>query len=228
MTRTYRRIGLVGDIHAEDERLALALDVLQSRAVELVVATGDIADGAGSVDRCCALLAAHRVVVVRGNHDRWLVAGTARDLPGATPVERVSAGSRQMLAQLPQMVELETVQGRALLCHGLGPNDMAKVGPDDFGYALESNDELQELVRGGAYRWILNGHSHRRMVRRFGGVTVINAGTLLRQHAPCFLELDFDGPSGLVFAFDPDGRVDPTPAEISLDVEESGRSASRG
>jgi len=38
--------------------------------VELIVATGDIADGVGSVDVCCALLEDRGVVTVRGNHVR--------------------------------------------------------------------------------------------------------------------------------------------------------------
>jgi putative phosphoesterase len=218
MSRSYRRIGLIGDIHAEDEFLERALDVLGRRGVDFVAATGDIADGSGSVDRCCSLLESHRVVIVRGNHDRWLLAGSARDLPNATPADGVTVESRRMLAQLPEMAEFDTVRGRALLCHGLGPNDMAKVGPDDFGYALEANDNLQNLLRGGKYRWILNGHSHRRMVRDFGGVTLINAGTLMRHHEPCFLELDFETASGLVFAFNPSGGVDATPEEISLEA----------
>src|SRR5262249_24977353 len=139
---------------------------------------------------------------------RWLLAGTARDLPDATPADSVSAESRRMLAQLPEMVEIETVQGRALLCHGLRPNDMATVGPDDFGYALDAHDELQDLVGSDAYGWVLNGHSHRRMVRHFGGTTLINAGTLVRHREPCFLELDFEAASALVFLFDPVGRIE--------------------
>jgi predicted phosphodiesterase len=220
MSTNYRRIGFIGDIHAEDEMLERALDVLGSRGVELVAATGDIADGAGSVDRCCALLESRRVVTVRGNHDRWLVAGTVRDLPDATPIDRVTAESRRWLAELPEMVELDTVGGRALLCHGLGPNDMAKVGPHDFGYALDANDDLQDLLRGGVYRWILNGHSHQRMVRDIGGVTLINAGTLARHQEPCFLELDFEAGSGLVFMFDSSGRVGTAPEAISLGTAE--------
>ena len=203
----YRRIGLIGDIHAEDARLERALDLLASRGVELLAATGDIADGVGSVDRCCALLEERRVLVVRGNHDRWLLAGQARTLPHATPVDGVSAQSRRFLTQLPEVAELETVRGRALLCHGLGANDMAKVGPDDFGYALESNDDLQSLVRIGAYRWVLNGHSHRRMVRPFGRVTIINAGTLKRDRSPCCLELDFETATGVVFSFEGEPEV---------------------
>jgi putative phosphoesterase len=221
--RKYRRIGFIGDIHAEDELLERALDVLEARGGELVAATGDVADGAGSVDRCCQLLETRKVVVVRGNHDRWLLAGTARDLPDATPPECVTAESRRLLAQLPEMVEFETVQGSALLCHGLGPNDMAKVSPDDYGYAIEANEDLQNLLRSGAYRWILNGHSHRRMVRQFGKVTLVNAGTLIRHQEPGFVELDFESASAVPFAFGPTGRIEGGDHTIALGDCPTGR-----
>ena len=217
MNKRYARIGLIGDIHAEDALLEQALDVLRSRGVELVAATGDVTDGLGSVERCCELLEAHEVVVVGGNHDRWFLAGTARGLPAATPPEAVSLAARRTLEGFPLMVELETCAGRALLCHGLGPNDMAKVNPDDDGYAIDSNDDLQNLLRGGGYRWILNGHSHRWMVRHFGGVTVINAGTLKRDHDPCFLELDFTARTGSLFSFDANLKVAADVRALALD-----------
>jgi predicted phosphodiesterase len=53
------KLGLIGDIHAEDAYLERALGVLRSRNVPLVVSTGDIVDGPGSVERCCELLEAH-------------------------------------------------------------------------------------------------------------------------------------------------------------------------
>jgi predicted phosphodiesterase len=206
-SKRYRRIGFIGDIHAEDAMLERALDFLDGRGVELVLATGDVADGPGSLDRCCQLLESRKVIVVRGNHERWLLAGVARDLPHATPVDAVGAESRRFLAALPEMVEIETVQGLALLCHGLGPNDMAKVTPDDEGYALAANEDLQRLLRGGSYRWILNGHSHRRMIRRFGDVTLINAGTLLRHHEPGFMEVSFEDAVAITFSFGPTGEI---------------------
>jgi predicted phosphodiesterase len=202
-----KRIGVIGDIHAEHTHLESALATLEERRVELVVATGDIADGKGSVDACCELLKAHGVVTVRGNHDRWLLAGTSRDLLDATVLAELSESSRAFLQRLPPMIELSTVQGVALLCHGIGPNDMAKVGPDDFGNAIETNDELQYLLRSGAFRWLINGHSHRRMVRAFPGLTVINAGTLRREHTPGFIEVDFEQGAVFAFEFAADGSI---------------------
>jgi predicted phosphodiesterase len=218
MTQPFERIGVIGDIHAEDVHLEEAIRVLEEREVDLLVATGDVADGSGSVDRCCELLAAHGVVTVSGNHDRWLLAGTARDEPDSTVLAFLSDASRAFLAQLPRMVELGTAGGLALVCHGLGPNDMGKVGPDDFGYALESNDDLQNLLRERRYRWVVNGHSHCRMLRAFPGVSIINAGTLQPGVRPaCFLEVDFRRGEVVVFEFGDDGTIPELPSPMALE-----------
>jgi predicted phosphodiesterase len=208
------RIGVVGDIHAEDALLEQALVTLEARGVELIVATGDVTDGRGSVERCCELLEAHAVVAVAGNHDRWFLGGIVHGLPWATPHDSLSRSARRTLERLPRTVELGTVAGPALLCHGLGTNDLAKVNPDDEGYAVDSNDDLQLLIRR-PHRWIINGHSHRRMIRRFQRITIINAGTLRRDHDPCFLELDFAAGIAQVFTFE-DGRVSPRVERLSL------------
>ena len=47
------RIGIIGDIHAEDTHLDLALAFLNEQAVDVIICTGDIVDGNGDVDRCC-------------------------------------------------------------------------------------------------------------------------------------------------------------------------------
>jgi predicted phosphodiesterase len=209
-----RRLGAIGDIHAEHVWLEQAIEVLERRGVDRIVATGDIADGIGSVDRCCELLATHDVIAVGGNHDRCFLADTMRHLPNATPLATVSESTRAFLAGLPKMVELPTVSGVALLCHGIGENDMARVKPDDFGYALETNDDLQELIRERRFRWVINGHSHRRMVRAFPGVSIINAGTLLRDHSPCFLDIDFVARKVAVFEFSADGSLGEVPSML--------------
>lgn len=78
-----------------------------------------------------------------------------------------------------------------LLCHGLGDDDMATVYPGDEGYALEANHRLHALVGAGQYRFVVNGHTHRRMVRTIGGLTLLNAGALTNEERPGFLIADF-------------------------------------
>ncbi len=119
-----------------------------------------------------------------GNHDRWRLRDAESAASAPDPL-------RDYLQALPPTREYETAAGSLLLCHGLGENDMNKLTPDDYGYALATNDELQELLVTQRYRFVINGHSHRRMVKDFGGVTVINVGTLFREHEPSFALIDF-------------------------------------
>jgi putative phosphoesterase len=182
------RIGLLGDIHTEHEALELALRVFADEGADLVVAVGDIVDGPGSADRCCALLAKAGAAVVRGNHDRWFCAGTMRDLPDAT--RTLGAEARAFLAELPTTIRFAAPGGEVLVCHGLGVNDMASVALDAGASALRSNEPLATLVDEDRPLWVLNGHTHRRGVWSYRKLTVINGGTLLRQHDPCISLVD--------------------------------------
>jgi len=184
-------IALIGDVHAEDSLLHAALADAKGRGISLVLCVGDIVDGQGDVDRCCELLREHQVVTVRGNHERWLLNESMRDLPHATTRADVSAETLAYIEALPTVYPFSTRAGRALLCHGLGSNDMASVMPDDFGYSLEVNSDLHTLIADPEVDLVLNGHTHRRMVRHFTGVTIVNAGTLRREHHPGYVTIDF-------------------------------------
>jgi predicted phosphodiesterase len=184
------RIGLLGDIHAEDTALVLALRVFGEAGVDKVMAVGDIVDGRGSADRCCELLAEVSALAVRGNHDRWLLAGSMRDLPDATLA--LGPEARGFLAALPATLRFAVPGGEALLCHGLDDDDMASVALDADAFALRWNPKLAALVDEDRPLWVLNGHTHRRGVWSYGKLTVINAGTLFREHEPCFAIVDLD------------------------------------
>lgn len=186
------RIALIGDVHAEDELLEAALDCAKAQSVSRILCVGDIADGPGNVDRCVELLIERRALAVRGNHERWLLAAAMRDLPDATRADDLADGTLAYLNALPTTRSIATPLGGALLCHGLGANDMASVAPDDVGYAIEVNANLQDLKAEPKVRLVFNGHTHRRMVRHFAGLTIVNAGTLYRHHDPGFVLVDFD------------------------------------
>jgi predicted phosphodiesterase len=186
------RAGLIGDIHCEVARLRQALEHFRACSVETVLAVGDIADGPGDLGEACAMLESAGVLAVAGNHDRWLLSGQMRDLPEATPVDSVTPRARAYLAGLPKTRSFESPRGPVLLCHGLGEDDMAAVKPDDYGYDLESNRALWELVEGQSARFVVNGHSHRAMLRNISGMTILNAGTLHPKHRPVCSIADFD------------------------------------
>ena len=69
------RIGIIGDVHAQDDKLRQALGQLEKLGVDQIVCTGDLPDGTGDLEESCRLLQKEHVLTVRGNHDRWLLDG---------------------------------------------------------------------------------------------------------------------------------------------------------
>lgn len=191
----FARIGIIGDVHTEADALASAIELFQRLKVDQIVCMGDLVDGPCDeldVDRSCELLQEHGIPTVCGNHDRWILERSMRDLPDASSESELDPASLDFLRKLPPTVELPTPIGPVLLCHGLGDDDMALVLPHDHGHELTQNQPLQRLVQSGKYAVVLNGHSHRRMVRYVEPVWIINAGTLHRDNHPCVGCVDFE------------------------------------
>jgi len=195
------RFGLIGDVHAEDDFLARTLDELAAAPVDKILCTGDVVDGLGSVDRACALLRERNVVTVRGNHDRWIRSDELRTLPHAHRMTELAAETILLLKELPETLSLDLASpthggGRLLLCHGVGKNDMCRLGPDDYGYAISSNEDLLALLFDPSIHIMVGGHTHRPMLRRFGRSSaksplwVVNPGTLARENEPGYAILD--------------------------------------
>ena len=193
------RFGLIGDVHAEDERLHVAIAALTAAKVNGILCCGDLVDGHGDVDRVCSTLALHGVTTVRGNHDRWIRADDMRSLPHAHRMTSLTPLSFEMLKTLPKTVTLDVPGGKLLLCHGVGDNDMVRLNADDSGYAISSNEDLLKVLFDATIRVMVCGHTHRPMVRRFergagkAALVVVNAGTLAREDEPGFAILDLGG-----------------------------------
>jgi putative phosphoesterase len=185
-SRIFSKIGIIGDIHAENMQLTKALDKLSSLSVEIILSVGDIVDGDGDAEVCCDLLHQNSVIAVRGNHDQWFLSNQY----GKTCPNDLSDFSKEFLAKLPVTQEIQTTQGCLLLCHGIGEHDMARITADDYGYSLEANYELQEVVCSNRYVFMVNGHTHRNMVRKFNQLTIINAGSLISTQEPIVSVLD--------------------------------------
>jgi putative phosphoesterase len=183
------RFGILGDVHCEDERLARALEVLRGRDVDAILAVGDIVDGYGDVERTVALLDAHDVIAVRGNHERWFITGQMRNLDDSTTT--LSGDAWAWVESLPTTRELETSAGKLLLCHGVGEDDMLVLRPDTRGYGLQA--ALTPIRGRDDLSFVVGGHTHIRMVRVLGtGLTFINPGTLHRNWEAGFGLVDLE------------------------------------
>ena len=198
---------MIGDVHAEHRRLDAALNFLSGAGVDAICCTGDVADGPGCVDTCCALLSFANVLTVAGNHDRWLLADRMRAVPHAHDRAQLNASSLDYLEALPAMRRIETSSGTALLCHGVGANDLRKVWPGSSRMPIERSPELDALIAGDDTCWVINGHLHYRVIVNFDRLTVLNAGTLKGEHRPGVSILDFDCGTATAFEFGVEGSL---------------------
>jgi predicted phosphodiesterase len=176
-------IGIISDIHAEHELLAQTIDYLRSRGVRDILCAGDIVDGAGSAESCIELLIREHVFTVRGNHDRWLIEGKRRQHNDATKIGNLSKASQDFLKNLLVLIEFETQAGRLLLCHGFGENGMTRFIPDE-GF-------VHRFIEKNRYQYVINGHTHERIIKHFWGFTLINLGALQSDLNPGFAIVDF-------------------------------------
>lgn len=190
--RVLSRVGVIGDVHCEDELLERLLVHFDRVRLDAVLCVGDLADGHGDINRTCRLLKEHGVYSVAGNHDRWLLTDELRDDPVATPARLLSAETRAFLEALPATMAFETRAGKLLLCHGTADDDMHAVKRDHLRYDIENNFPLQRLIQQGKYRFLVGGHTHQTMVRRVRDLILINAGTLHRGYPQTAGVVDFD------------------------------------
>ena len=184
------RCGVIGDVHCESETLERVLDALESMNIEPVLCVGDLVDGDGDADATLKLLESRRVQCVAGNHERWLLADEQRTLDHAT--QEINEESLSFLRSLPKMLHYQTLNGKALLCHGVGEADEAWLLPDTKGYGLQDIPTLRKLMLEEDVQFMIGGHTHERMIRVFPGLTVINAGTIHRRNEQTFTVIDFD------------------------------------
>jgi predicted phosphodiesterase len=204
--RVIKKIGFIGDVHGEDDILYKAINNLKKEKIDIILCTGDIVDGNGDVNRCCELLKNNEILTVIGNHDRWLLNNEMRTLSDATLHEELSDHSIIYLSNLPSIYIFKMGEYKCILCHGVGSNDMSKISEDDYGYAIDVNEELQDIL-GKRFKIMFNGHSHKRMVKIIRNLCIINAGTLKKEHNPCYSIVDIELKEVIYFYFDENGKV---------------------
>jgi predicted phosphodiesterase len=210
-------LGVIGDVHAEDSRLSTAINHLQSMQVDAIVCTGDIVDGIGCPNESARLLRDANVITVRGNHDRWILEHKARHIPDAHFYDNLEAETRTYLENLSSQAIVETIQGRLMLCHGIGDDDLRKVWPGTERMPIERSRALDDIITGGEVRFLINGHMHFRTLIHFEALTLINAGTLKGEYWPGFSLINFESHEITAFEFIDDEIREVTTQKLTED-----------
>ena len=127
---TIARLGVIGDVHCQDEQLQKSIEYIHSQSIDRIYCTGDIVDGIGDIHKCIKHLRKANVETVLGNRDEWLLEEQSRDLHHATQRSELLKDEIDYLMNLPRTRNIVTPMGVALLCHGIGANNMLKVNSD--------------------------------------------------------------------------------------------------
>jgi len=210
-----RRLGVIGDVHAEHHRLAQALEWLHGQRIDAVLCTGDLADGSGCVDRSVTLLAQAGAHTVAGNHDRWLLQDRVRHVQQAHSRTALCDATLEYLDALPRHRTFSTTAGHLMLCHGVAEDDLGRVWPGNHRTRPRRSERLDALIDAGSHRLLINGHMHFRVLLDFPGLTLCNAGTLKGAHAGVSI---LDTVDGSIAAFELGAAGVERVAEVAIDA----------
>lgn len=158
------RYAVISDVHANLEALGAVLEDVQRRGLRRIVCAGDLVGYHADPEACVALLRAHEVVCVAGNHDR-AAAGLAdprdfgdhaRRTAGWTAAH-LGAENRSYLGSLPLF---RVIDERFLLVHGaLHPTPNADLHLSSSARVRRSIEALEAGPFG--VRLAFFGHTHR-------------------------------------------------------------------
>ena len=177
---TTSRVAVLSDVHGVLPVLQAVLAEHDVRAADLIIVTGDHAAGPMPVETLDALVGlGERVILVRGNADRELVAIAAG---GHSPHPESEWAARQLrpeqvdlLAGLPHPLTIDLPGlGPTVCCHGT-PRD------DEEVVLVDSSPERWAAVLGGLddrVRAVVCGHTHMPFVRLVDRRLVVNPGSV--------------------------------------------------
>ena len=172
------KIGLISDIHANLSALQNALNLLHAQQVETILCAGDLVDGNSDGDKVAALIQAHAIPCVRGNHDhstssnqKWLRKMYRPDDPRIKG-DLLSESTIAYVTSLPLILRFTFGETRLLLAHGTPRSNTDYLFPD------VSDKEFAQVAIDAQADIVVLGHTHMTMCRHIHKTWIINPGSV--------------------------------------------------
>jgi putative phosphoesterase len=158
------KVGIVSDVHCNLEGLDLALEAMGN--VDELLCLGDSIFEYQFSNAVVARLKARQAHIIKGNHEEVFLS-----LAGARGRERagVDPALVRFLAEQPSRRYLELAGKRLLLVHSTPWEPAGE-------YVYPHSGKLDRFAEADA-DIVLYGHTHCQVVKRIGGVLVINPGS---------------------------------------------------
>lgn len=180
------RVALVSDMHGNMLALEAVLADLEQQAVDRVVCLGDVAATGPKPAEVLARLRELDWPVVQGNTDARLIDADARvtladDAEFARKIEEIDVWCRDQLAPediafargFQPTIDVPLEGDATLLCFHGSPRSF-----NDIIWAVTPDAELDEFFAGHSATLLAGGHTHTRLLRRYGAATILNPGSI--------------------------------------------------
>lgn len=168
------KIGIISDIHGNSHGLEKILSSLSD--CDKILCAGDLTGYYPFVNEVIDLLKKSNVICVLGNHDQYLLNGSAPKTSNnkvKTSVEFmkkvVSSESLSYITDLPLDLKLQIKGKKVLICHA-SPWDYleGRIYPD-----YQNFDEFRKLP----FDVIILGQTHHPMIKKVGKKIIVNPGS---------------------------------------------------
>jgi len=177
------RIGVFSDPHATLAPVRAALAVFAREGVQRVFCAGDISGYGDELEATLAVIEAHQVESIHGNHDLWYL----RHQPQTDPPTLAAS-----LQTLPAVIETR-IEGCSLYMVHASPPRACEGGIrllDEHGALLpESVADWRLRLGEFGHDVLVVGHTHQVFAEQLGKILVINPGSTLFNHSCAVLSL---------------------------------------
>jgi predicted phosphodiesterase len=172
------RIAALSDIHGNLHALEAVLEDAERAGADRIVVAGDVAIGGPDSLACWHTVIARGLPIVRGNHERYLLAAAAGEpayaavnwQPARWSAARFAPDDLTAIAELPLTLTLDDVPDLCIT-HSAPTDDYAYLTPDT------PDGEVTEAFRGVPAATAVRGHYHRAFERRLPGLHLVSIGS---------------------------------------------------
>lgn len=158
------KLGIVSDIHCNAAGLRRAIELMGD--VDELICLGDSIWEYRFSNEVVALLKEHGAHTILGNHEEGFLGPLGER---ARVREDIDSSLLGWLAERPHRIELDRGGKRLLLVHS--------TPWEPRGAYIHPGDALLARFAEAEADFVLYGHTHRQVAKRFGGVLVVNPGS---------------------------------------------------
>jgi len=193
-------IAILSDIHGNLPALKASLSVIDELGCERIISLGDVTGYYAEPDKCIDLLLERNAIQLLGNHDEYLVSGSA--CPRSKLVSELMKHQRKVVTkkQIEYMSSLHSRydEDETSFVHGGWRNPL-----DQYLYTV-SSDSFPDDKKN-----FFSGHTHVQILAKFNNKTYCNPGSVGQPR---------DGDSRAAFAILKDNEISLHRAEYDIDA----------